>query len=123
MRVDLWDDPRVLKLCNELDIAEATAIGGLYRLWSLADSHSTDGILPGYSTAIIDKRTGIPGFSVALVKVDWLDLGDNGAVIPEFEIHNGSSAKRRAQAAVRKQRERAGLVSRSERDTNATREE
>jgi hypothetical protein len=134
MRADLWDDPRVLILADHLKTDEGHVIGGLYRLWSLADLHSVDGKLPGYSASIIDRRVGLPGFANAMVEVGWLGLDESGAKIPDFEIHNGLSAKKRAQGAARKQKERASVVSsgnevagatrapsRNERDKNATR--
>lgn len=126
IRCDLWDDPRVSRICDLIGQTEALVVGALVRLWSLADLHSVDGSL-AYTHATIDRKVGVQGFAQAAAEVGWLDTSDSGGVvIPRFDKHNGTSAKQRAQAADRKRRERAGKsgsedLSRNERDRNATR--
>lgn len=127
MRIALWDDPRVCSLCDALGTDEARVVGGLFRLWSIADSHSTDGFLPGMTKAAVDRKTCIPGFADALELIAWLLEDDGGLRIPDFEVHNGQSAKKRAQNTRRQQKLRSnGSVadlSRNDRDESATREE
>lgn len=137
VRTDLWDDPRVSALCEKLKTTEATVIGGLVRLWSIADSHSVNGELPGLSGDAIDRKASIPGFATALVDVGWLVVGEGRVTIPDFSVHNGQSAKSRGQAALRQQSCRARAIesdrvappsdvtppSRKQRDANVTRVE
>jgi hypothetical protein len=99
MRGNLWDDPRVARICDETNKREAEVIGGLYWLWSMADEQSEDGNLIGLSLATIDRKTGIKTFGAALLKVGWILEITDGLKIARFEEHNGSSAKRRAQMA------------------------
>lgn len=40
MRSNLWDDPRVARICDLTDVGEAAVVGGLYWLWATADQHS-----------------------------------------------------------------------------------
>lgn len=101
MRSNLWDDPRVARLCDLTDASEATVIGGLYWLWSTADQHSEDGCMPGLTPRSIDRKTGIPGFAAALIEIDWLTDDPQGVVLKRFEEHNGASAKKRAVTAKR----------------------
>lgn len=101
MRTNLWDDPRVARLCDLTDQGEAAVIGGLYWLWAMADDHSEDGILPGLTTKAIDRKTGVKGLGDALVTIGWLADSENGVSIIGFEDHNGASAKKRAQTAKR----------------------
>lgn len=101
MRGNLWDDPRVARLCDETDQPEATVIGGLYWLWATADQHTEDGILHGMTLRAIDRKTGIAGFGDALVGVGWVADHPEGVRIVNFEEHNGSSAKKRALTARR----------------------
>jgi len=108
MRTNLWDDPRVSSLADATRTGEATVIGGLYWLWSTADQHSVDGRLDGYTLAQVDRKTGIKGFGRALVSVGWLAEHEGGVTIPEFNAHNGASAKRRATETRRKESARAG---------------
>ena len=97
MRVDLWDDPRTVRLAAMLKLKRAAVCGALYRLWCLGDQYSADGRLVGYTAETIDESLGIAGLSEALSQVGWLSVEPDAVAIPEFHKHNGQSAKRRAQ--------------------------
>ena len=118
MRGNLWDDPRVSRICDLTDCGEAHAIGALYWLWSTADQHTEDGCMPGLTLRQIDRKTGLAGFGAALVEVGWLRDDSQGVVIANFEEHNGTSAKRRATDAQRKANIRS--VSASDADNERT---
>lgn len=102
MRSNLWDDPRVSRLCDITDQSEAAIVGSLYWLWSAADQHSEDGVMPGLTLRSIDRKTGVQGFGAALVEVGWLADHPEGVRIVRFEEHNGASAKRRCSESRRK---------------------
>lgn len=102
MRSNLWDDPRVAKMCDLTDAGEAAIVGGLYWLWATADQHSEDGIMLGLTLRAIDRKTGIAGFGDALVSAGWLADHHEGVRIVRFAEHNGKSAKRRCSESVRK---------------------
>ena len=118
MRGNLWDDPRVGRLVDMTDTSEAAVVGGLYWLWSTADQHTEDGVMPGLSLKQIDRKTGIPGLGQALCDIGWLADHPEGVRIIKFEEHNGQSAKRRASDAQRKANVRN--VSASEADNERT---
>lgn len=101
MRGNLWDDPRIARLCDLTGQTEAIVIGGLYWLWATADQHTEDGCMPGLSLNQIDRKTGIKGLGAALCAVDWLHDDPQGVVVVKFEEHNGASAKKRCQTAKR----------------------
>lgn len=101
VRTNLWDDPRVTAICDVLDRSEAEIIGGLIKLWSMADSHTEDGTLPSITPKAIDRKIGIPGFADAVAGVGWLEVEACGVSIPRFGEHNGKTAKKRAEAAKR----------------------
>lgn len=101
MRCNLWDDPRVSNLCDLTNASEATVIGGLYWLWSTADQHSENGVMPGLTLRAVDRKTGIKGFGAALASIGWLVDDPAGVQLARFEEHNGESAKVRAQTARR----------------------
>ena len=107
MRGNLWDDPRVSKLCDLTDCEEAQIIGGLYWLWATADQHTENGVMPGLTLRQIDRKTGIQGFGQGLCDIGWLADHPEGARIINFEEHNGQSAKRRASDAQRKANSRS----------------
>lgn len=117
MRGNLWDDPRVARLCDITDKPEATIVGGLYWLWATADQHTEDGGMPGLTTRAIDRKTGIDGFAQALCTIGWLTDHPEGVRIVKFTEHNGSSAKRRCADAQRK----AGVRSLSASDADILR--
>lgn len=102
MRGNLWDDPRVSRLCDLTGQSEAAVIGGLYWLWSSADQHTETGVMPGLSTKAIDRKTGVSGLADALIEIGWLADHPEGVRIVNFEEHNGASAKRRMLDAKRK---------------------
>jgi hypothetical protein len=106
MRVDLWDDPRVIRMVSALKADKATICGALYRLWCLADQYTEDGRLDGYDAAALDEAVKVDGFAEALVKVKWLEIEGDNLIVPRFEEHNGASAKRRSMERNRKQRSR-----------------
>jgi hypothetical protein len=102
MRGNLWDDPRVGRLCDLTESTEGPVIGALYWLWAAADQHTEDGFMPGLTLRQIDRKTGLAGFAAALCQIGWLVDGPDGVVIVKFEEHNGASAKRRCSEAQRK---------------------
>jgi len=120
MRTDLFTHPKVVRISSALKADRLRTVGGLMSVWCLFDAHSVDGQLEGYSCETLDEMVGWSGFSAAMKSVGWLDETAEGLVLPDFEAHNGQSAKRRAQDADRK---REGRLSASDADKKRTREE
>jgi hypothetical protein len=101
MRTNLMTDPRVVRLAVQLRQPRALVVGACYVLWCLADQHSEDGCLTGYTAEILDELTGLQGFSAGMQAVQWLTISPDGLQVPRFDEHNSQSAKQRAQAATR----------------------
>jgi hypothetical protein len=116
MRVGLRDDPRVIQMTSTLRgdcllapntrAARVAVLGALFQLWSIADQHSTDGTLNGYSAEDLDAEVGLPGFAKALEAVGWLTVTVGALRVPRFLEHNGEPAKGRATSARRSARYR-----------------
>ncbi|BDM23643.1 pyocin large subunit-like protein [Pseudomonas sp. LRP2-20] len=103
MRVDLQTHPKVFRMVSALSADRLRVIGGLHVAWSIFDTHSDDGVLHGYTTDAMDAVIGWPGFTQAMVDVEWADIDEHGSlVMPRFDEHNGASAKRRANDSERK---------------------
>ena len=102
MRSNLWDDPRIGRVVDITDSTEAAVIGAMYWLWTTADQHTTDGVMPGLTLRGIDRKTGLTGFGAALVTIGWLEEFAEGVRLMRFDEHNGESAKRRCVDAKRK---------------------
>lgn len=131
MRANLAEDPAVIGIAAALSMDEYAVVGRLQALWSWADGQSRDGHAPGVTSDWINRKVQCDGFAQAMCKFGWLEVDDNGITIPNFDHHNGESAKKRALGTKRKQKQRSGDscppsvqdVSRNERDKSGTREE
>ncbi|WP_313285495.1 Pyocin large subunit-like protein [Pseudomonas sp.] len=127
MRIDLQTHPKVFRMVSALQADRLRIIGGLHVAWSIFDTHSSDGVLVGYTVEAMDAVVGWPGFTQAMIDVEWASVNDGGSlVMPRFDEHNGASAKRRANDSERKRNERKSPVrnlSASDADSLRTREE
>ena len=101
MRTDLHTDPRVVRISCACKAHRCAIVGALHFIWSLFDSHSADGELVGYTPELVDEMAGIPGVCQAMREVGWMTISPNCLSVPDFDKHNGASAKRRAQNASR----------------------
>lgn len=102
MRKCLLTDPKIIRISSALKADRFRTVGGIYSAWCLLDSQTADGMLEGYTPEIFDELLGFPGLASAMVSVNWLEVGDGFLMVPRFHEHNGQTAKRRAQEAVRK---------------------
>ncbi|WP_236225358.1 DnaT-like ssDNA-binding domain-containing protein [Pseudomonas pseudonitroreducens] len=129
MRTALADDPAVIAMADRLGLDEFSVVGRLHHLWSWADSQSRDGHAVGVTVRWLNRYVQCDGFAEALAHVGWLTIDDQGIRFPNFDRHNGESAKARGLAKNRKEKQRAkvtdesGQMSRNERDNCVTREE
>lgn len=123
-RKKLPRDPRVLVASRKCHATRVTICGALVALWCLADDYAEDsGLLPGYTSEDIDREVELPGFCLSLPP-DWFELRDGSVYLPNYQEHNGRTARQRAQATGRKQRQRGREnESRAQRDESVTREE
>ncbi|MGO4001134.1 hypothetical protein ABVN23_08450 [Pseudomonas fluorescens] len=126
MRVDLDKDPAVISTSTDLNVTECTVVGMLHRLWAWADAQSRNGHVAGVTKKWIDRYLCHDGVADALEKVGWLREEDGGITFPNFDRHNGQSAKKRAVDARRQREHRESKsrnMTRNERDKSVTREE
>ena len=128
MRCDLSDDPAVVQIASQVGVTEDEVVGKLHRLWSWADRHTKDGKALGITAKWVNKFLNKDGFAEAMCAAGWLAFDDNSLQFPNFCKHNGSSAKRRADATERKKRSRkchnnVTKTSRATCDKSVTREE
>lgn len=89
-----WDDPDM-------------TVGKLFRVWRWFDQQTVSGNAPGVTCLLLDRIAGATGFAQAMEKAGWLIVSDTGLQLPNFEKHNGSTAKNRAQTAKRVAEHRA----------------
>lgn len=111
MRADLFTHPKVVRISSALKADTLRTVGGLMSAWCLFDAHSIDGQLSGYTSETLDAHLRWDGFSAAMIAVGWLKDDGKSLSLPDFDTHNGESAKRRAQEADRKRRDRKASAS------------
>ncbi len=102
MRKSLPTDGRIVRMMSALNADRLRTLGGLMSAWCLLDEHTETGKLDGYTPSAFDEIIGFPGLAAAMQAVGWLEIGDGYLQAPDFERHNGATAKRRAQESVRK---------------------
>lgn len=123
----IHEKPEVLHISQITGIDVFGVVGRLVRVWSWYDAHTTDGCCAFVAharnkmstDAQLDALTCCAGFASAMREVGWLT--DAGS-LPNFDVHNGKTAKRRAKAAISMQKSRCANVARA-RNKTSTREE
>jgi hypothetical protein len=101
------DKPEILAIAQEHDIDPDAAFGKVFRVWSYFDEHTLDGHAPSVTKVLLDRLCGVTNFVNSMLKVGWL-IEENGVLsVSNFDKHNGNSAKKRAQDALRKAKSRA----------------
>ena len=100
----LVNKPKVVQISRILKKKREETLGFLIKFWCLVDGLTEDGFLPGYDRVAVDDLVGLKGFAKALQVVDWLDFNDDGCVVARYDKHNGNSAKKRAESALRNKR-------------------
>ena len=96
VEIILPDKPEVVRMAKSLKTDSDAVVGKLIRVWSWANQNSTDGFAEGMPGDFIDRLASLPGFSAAMTEVGWLHVSASGLNFPNFERHNGQSAKLRA---------------------------
>lgn len=71
-------------------------VGKLFRVWRWFDQQTIGGNAPGVNSALLDRIAGATGFADAMQSVGWLVIDENGISLPNFDRHNGETAKSRA---------------------------
>lgn len=101
----------VFRIADELQIKRAEVVGHLVNLWAWFDFNTENGVIDNINNnAIVDEHT-TKGFADAMHNVGWLEYNKNHEtvgiqklILPNFDRHNGQSAKKRANAQQRQKR-------------------
>lgn len=83
-----WDDPDL-------------TVGKLLRVWRWFDQHTQEGNAASVTPALLDRIIGVTGFCQAMANVGWLTIEADGVSLPNFDRHNGKTAKNRSLTAKR----------------------
>lgn len=107
------DKPEVFTMADKLGIDPDAVVGKLVRLWAWADAQSLSGNALTVTFVTLDRITFCAGFAAALVSVGWLDGEDGNLSLPNFDRHNGKTAKSRAVTGKRVSNHRANCNART----------
>ena len=102
------DKPEVALIAARLKIDPDAVVGKLLRLWIWADQNSLDGNAVSVTDSFLDRITHRKGFAAAMRAAGWLDGKNGGVILPNFERHNGQTAKGRATTNRRVAKHRGG---------------
>lgn len=95
------DKPEVFEIASALDIDPDAVIGKLLRVWDWFDDQSANGCAPVTVRALLDRYSGVTGFTLAMENVGWIRIDGDIMTLPNFGRHNGQTAKVRALSAKR----------------------
>lgn len=95
------DKPEIFEMAGMLGIDPDAVIGKLLRVWDWFDDQSLDGYAPVTLAAQLNRNTGCAQFTEAMLEVGWLAVENDRLKIPNFERHNGQTAKDRSLSAKR----------------------
>lgn len=127
------DKPEVWTIAEMLSIDPDAVVGKLIRIWAWFDQQTLDGNAGGNASsvtsgnavsvsvsatmALLDRKVGVTGFCQAMVSVGWMADSGGTLTLPNFDRHNGKTAKNRALTAKRvfehKKKSNAGSVTSS----------
>ncbi len=117
------DKAEIRHIARRCHCTKAEAFLAFFRVYVWLDEQTDDGLVDFFTPEDADDLAGLPGFGEALQDVGWITFGPAGAVVANWDRHNGQSAKRRGLDAERKRAVRManGEMSASEADKSRTR--
>ena len=96
--------PEVWQMAEFLKIDPDAVVGKMVRIWVWADEQTYDGYAGSVTSALLDRITGLKGFTEAMLDCGWLLITSKGLVFPNFDRHNGQTGKQRGLTAKRMQK-------------------
>lgn len=106
LQKDTPDKPEVLAIASRMNLDPDAVVGKLVRIWSWFDTHTVDGNAMSVTFALLDRLAGVTGFAEQMTFVGWLNQDGHVLSLPNFEYHNGETAKKRALAKNRQEKHR-----------------
>ena len=103
------DKPEVWAMAQSLGIDADAVVGKLLRVWAWFDQQTQEGNATGngasvttsVTKALLDRRVGVSGFCDSMILSGWMNDDGQSLTLPNFDRHNGKTAKTRAMTAKR----------------------
>ena len=106
LQKDTPDKPEVLAIASRMNLDPDAVVGKLVRIWSWFDTHTVDGNALSVTFSLLDRLAGVTGFAEQMTFVGWLNQDGHVLTLPNFEYHNGETAKKRALGKNRQNKHR-----------------
>lgn len=101
------DKQEVWQIASTLGIDPDAVVGKLLRVWVWFDMQTKDGNAASVTKSLLDRCVGVTGFCDSMISVGWMNESDGVISLPNFDRHNGQTAKNRALGAIRAQKSRS----------------
>ncbi len=101
MDVGLPEKPEVWQIAGMVGIDADSVVGKLLKVWRWFDAHTESGNAAGVTFPLVDHVAGVTGFAEAMALCGWLVQDGSVMSLPNFDRHNGKTAKNRALTAKR----------------------
>ena len=103
------DKPEVWAMAQSLGIDADAVVGKLLRVWAWFDQQTQEGnavgngasVTSSVTKALLDRRVGVTGFCDSMILSGWMADDGQSLTLPNFDRHNGKTAKTRAMTAKR----------------------
>jgi len=103
------DKPEVWAMAQSLGIDADAVVGKLLRVWAWFDQQTQEGnavgngasVTSSVTKALLDRRVGVSGFCDSMILSGWMADDGHSLTLPNFDRHNGKTAKDRALTAKR----------------------
>ena len=102
------EKPEVWAIATRLGIDADAVVGKLLRVWAWFDTQTVEGNAPSVTKALLDSKVSVSGFCQAMIEVGWMIEEDGRISLPNFDRHNGKTAKNRALTSKRVAEHKAG---------------
>ena len=90
------DKPEIWQIADTLEIDPDAVFGKVFRVWAWFDEHTEDGNAPSVTKRLLDRQVGVTGFCDAMLQAGWMSEKEGVISLPNFDKHNGNTAKKRA---------------------------
>lgn len=96
LELDTPEKPEILYMSGLLSMDPEKVFCKLFKVWRWFDKHTENGNALGVTYSFIDSHVSHVGFAEAMALSGWLRQDGNVLVLPNFDRHNGKTAKNRA---------------------------
>lgn len=123
MELCLPDKPEVLAMSALTGMEPDLIVGKCFRVWRWFDQHTEEGNAAGVTLVTLGYAIGngpsSTTFLDAMKSVGWVEETQEGVRLPNFDRHNGETAKKRALTAKRVAKHKATANAKGNAEANA----